>query len=277
MDEKARIRDSHNAQTQATTRVSRALSLGESGAGISDILRYVVTTHVRHHMAHAFCGSGPGIQTPDGCSVNLYRLLPYMGELADIEDHLKRYPAALELGCGTGRLCARLQAIGLSATGVDESAEMLAQLPPGVEGIKASIEDLALGRRWPAVLLPSHLINHPDPTARRKFAEAARRHIDQAGTFYIKRHSSRWLSTVQVGKINERNGIALYADHVAREGRQVTMTIRYATQDQAWTQSFTTSMLEQDEIEALLATCGFKDFQWLGNEALWVAATPRDG
>jgi len=153
---------------------------------------------------------------------------------------------------------------------------MLAQLPPGVESIRASIEELELGRRWPAVLLPSHLINHPDLITRKKFVEAARRHIDHSGTFYIKRHSLRWLSTVQVGKIGESHGIALHADHVARKGRLVTMTIRYATQDQAWTQSFTTCALEKDEIEELLASCGFQGFEWFGHDALWVAATPSD-
>lgn len=221
-------------------------------------------------------GTGPGTQTPDGCSVNLYRLLPYMGELADIEHHLCKYAAALELGCGTGRLCGRLQELGLRATGVDESAEMLAQLPAGVEGIKASIEGLDLERRWPAVLLPSHLINHPELTVRTKFVEAARRHIDHSGTFYIKRHSPRWLSTVKVGEIGESNGISLHADHVAREGSLVTMAIRYATTEQTWTHSFTTRALEQDEIEDLLTNCGFQGFEWLGNEALWVTATPSD-
>jgi SAM-dependent methyltransferase len=230
----------------------------------------------KHQMAHASGGTGPGTQTPDGCSVNLYRLLPYMGELADIEPHLRLYSAALELGCGTGRLCARMQEIGLRAAGVDESAEMLAHLPAGVEGIKASIETLNLRRRWPAVLLPSHLINHPDPTVRKSFVEAARRHIDPGGTFYIKRHSPRWLATVQEGKIGDANGIALHADRVARTGSRVTMTLRYDAPDQTWTQSFTTCALEQDEIEDLLASCGFQGFQWLGGEALWVAAMPGD-
>ena len=225
-------------------------------------------------MAHVFSGTGPGTQTPDGCSVSLYRLMPYMGELADIEPHLSQHSAALELGCGTGRLCRRMQELGIRASGVDESAEMLSHLPAEVEGIKASIEALDLGRRWPAVLLPSHLINHPDPTVRERFVEAARRHIARLGTFYIKRHSPQWLSTVQEGKIGNSNGIALHADHVAREGRSVKMTLRYEAPDQYWTQSFTTCALEQDEIEDLLSKCGFEGFQWLGSQALWVAAIP---
>jgi SAM-dependent methyltransferase len=227
-------------------------------------------------MAPDSCGTGPGTQTPDGCSVDLYRLLPYMGELADIEPHLSRHSAALELGCGTGRLCGRMQELGLRATGVDESAEMLAHLPAGIEGIKASIETLNLGRRWPAVLLPSHLVNHPEPTVRKSFVEAARRHIDPGGTFYIKRHSPDWLSTVQQGKLGDSNGIALHADRVARMGNLVTMTLRYEAPEQTWTQSFTTCTLEQHDIEHLLANCGFHGFEWLGSEALWVAATPSD-
>lgn len=225
-------------------------------------------------MARLFAGSGPGVQSPDGCSVSLYRLLPYMGELSDIEPHLRRYKAALELGCGTGRLCARLLELGLAATGLDESAEMLAHLPAGVEAINAPIEDLDLGRRWPAVLLPSHLINHPDPATTKKFIETARRHLAPGGTFYVKRHSVPWLSTVQVGKIGESNGVELHADHVTREGKRVTMTLRYIAAQGVWTRSFTTCMLEREDAEDLLANCGFEAFEWLGRNTLWVAAAP---
>lgn len=225
---------------------------------------------------HVFSGTGPGSQTRDGCSVSLYRVMPYMDELADIESHLNRHPAVLELGCGTGRLCGRLQEIGLHVAGVDESAEMLAHLPIGVEGIKASIETLDLGRRWPAVLLPSHLINHPDEVIRKQFVEAAKRHITPFGTFYIKRHSPRLLSTVKKGPLGVSKGIALHVEHVSRDGDLVTMTIRYNAGDQAWTQSFSTCVLQTHDIEQLLSSCGFQGFQWLGAEALWVAATSGD-
>lgn len=98
-------------------------------------------------MSRGFSGTGPGVRTPDGCSVELYRRLPYMGELDDIEAALGAHDAVLELGCGTGRLCARMQASGLRVTGVDESAEMLAHLPAGVEAVCSTIEALDLRRR----------------------------------------------------------------------------------------------------------------------------------
>jgi SAM-dependent methyltransferase len=216
------------------------------------------------------------MQTPDGCSVDLYRYLPYMAELIDIEPQLNMHAAALELGCGTGRLCGRLQELGLQVTGVDESAEMLAHLPVGVEGIKGSIETLELGRRWPAVLLPSHLINHPEESVRKAFVKAAMRHITSTGTFYVKRHAPAWLSTVQEGAIGELNGVALYAEHVSREGDLVRMTLRYEALGQAWTQSFTTCSLAEHQVEELLWSCGFRDFHWHGAQRLWVAATPSE-
>ena len=227
-------------------------------------------------MAHSFSGAGPGIQTPDGCSVEFYRQLPYMNELSDIEPELITQKAALELGCGTGRLCGRLHALGLQATGVDELSAMLAQLPPTVEGIEGRIEELNIGRTWQAVLLPSHLINHPDESVRRSFVEAAKRHIEPNGVFYVKRHSTQWLSTVQNGHIGDSNGVAYFAENVVREGDLLTMTLRYEAFGQSWAQSFTTRALEKVQIESLLASCGFGSFRWLGKQELWVAATPSD-
>ncbi len=195
-----------------------------------------------------------------------------MGELSDIETELAKHPAALELGCGTGRLCKRLQELGVRAAGVDESAAMLALLPAGVERIEASIETLDLGRRWPAVLLPSHLINHPDDSIRRLFVTAARRHIESDGVFYVKRHSTAWLSTVQDGRMGESNGVAYHAENVQRDGDLVSMTLRYEAFGHAWTQSFSTRAIEKPDLEALLASNGFGSFKWFGERELWVAA-----
>ncbi len=227
-------------------------------------------------MAHAFSGSGPGIQTPDGCSVALYRLMPYMGELRDIECALQMHSTALELGCGTGRLCARLLELGLKVTGVDESDEMLAHLPAGVEGVRSSIEQLDLGTRWSAVLLPSHLINHPDASVRNKFVAAAARHVSSVGTFFVKRHKPSWLATVQAGRIGESNGVSYHAEQVARAGNLVTMTLRYEAFGQSWTQSFSTVSLSEMEVEELLRQHGFGRFEWLGPEKLWVSASASD-
>lgn len=227
-------------------------------------------------MAHSFSGSGPGIQTPDGCSVELYRVLPYMGELDDIEPALKMHSAALELGCGNGRLCDQLVKLGLRATGVDESAEMLACLSSEVEGVRSSIEELNLHRRWSAVLLPSHLINHPDQEVRSAFVAAARRHTAIAGTFFVKRHDPAWLATVQPGPVGESHGVAYCVEQVERQGSRVTMTLRYEISGQRWTQSFSTVALSEGEVERQLSHHGFGEFEWFGPRRLWVAASAND-
>jgi SAM-dependent methyltransferase len=227
-------------------------------------------------MATTFSGSGPGIQTPDGCSVSLYRLMPYMDELCDIEHALQLHTTALELGCGTGRLCARLLELGMSVTGVDESGEMLAHLPEGVEGIQSSIEQLNLGRKWSAVLLPNYLINHPDSSTRGEFVAAARRHVATAGTFYVERHKPSWLATVRNGLIGHSKGITYHAENVVRTGNLVAMTLRYEAHGQSWTQSFSTVSLSEIDVEDMLRQHGFGRIEWLGPERLWVSAVAID-
>lgn len=197
-----------------------------------------------------------------------------MGELAEIEAQLRRHDSALELGCGTGRLCGRMLELGLEVAGVDDSAEMLACMPAGAERIQSSIEELKLNRTWSAVLLPSHLINHPDGDTRSAFVRAARTHIRPTGTFYLQRHDAHWLQSVQDGPLGESFGFAMSAENVARQGDTVSMTLRYATHDGEWTQTFSTVALNEDQIEALLDRQGFAQVRWLGRRRLWAAAMP---
>jgi 2-polyprenyl-3-methyl-5-hydroxy-6-metoxy-1,4-benzoquinol methylase len=199
-----------------------------------------------------------------------------MGELDDIEPALRLHSSALELGCGNGRLCERMKALGLQVTGVDESAAMLSHLPLGVEGVRSSIETLNLDRKWPAVLLPSHLINHPQEEVRSAFVAAARRHVSASGTFYAKRHNPTWLATVQPGRLGASHGVTYHAEQVVREDALVTMTLRYEAAGESWTQSFSTAPLSELEIEDLLSQHGFRTFQWFGKERLWVSAVPSD-
>ena len=99
-------------------------------------------------MIHVFEGEGPGTQTSDGCSVELYRDLPYLGELDDILGELRNGSHILELGCGTGRLTRQLVGQGLSVTGVDNSAEMLAGMPREAAAVLCEIEQLSLVDRF---------------------------------------------------------------------------------------------------------------------------------
>ncbi|HUG20964.1 class I SAM-dependent methyltransferase [Piscinibacter sp.] len=116
-------------------------------------------------MNHVFSGSGPGIQARDGCSVELYRRLPYMGEIDHLRPLLQAESSALELGCGTGRITRVLLELDLKVTAVDNSAEMLAWVPNPAVAVHANIEELRLEARFDTVLLASCLVNHPSPKA----------------------------------------------------------------------------------------------------------------
>jgi SAM-dependent methyltransferase len=219
-----------------------------------------------------FSGSGPGVQTLDGCSVDFYRRMPYLGELEEVIGHFAKGASVLELGCGTGRLCSRLVEAGCVVTGVDESAEMLACLGPGIEPVRSSIETLSLGRRFDAVLLASHLINHPDPHVRETFVGSARRHVKAGGLFVLRRHSVEWLRSVQRGPAGEVHGIRVNVEAVSREEDFVHMTLRYEMSDQVWRQSFSAAPLSEREIEELLVNAGFAQIRWHGSQRLWASA-----
>jgi SAM-dependent methyltransferase len=226
-------------------------------------------------VSHPFSGDGPGVQTPDGCSVELYRQLPYMGELDDVIEQFPGGTSVLELGCGTGRLCARLASSGCRVTGVDESADMLALLPIGVEAVQSTIENLELNKTFDTVLLASHLINHPSAHVRGAFARCARRHLKVGGLFVLKRHSVDWLMSVQAGDVGETQGVAVHVEAVSRDAELVHMTLRYEASNQVWRQSFSTVSLSENEVEELLASAGFSAVRWQGCQRLWALAVAR--
>ena len=148
-------------------------------------------------------------------------------------------------------------------------------MPLEVEGVLSSIGELHLDRQWSAVLLPSHLINHPEQDVRSAFIAAARRHTSPAGNFFVKRHNPVWLETVQPGLIGNSHGVTYYAEQVARQGNRVTMTLRYETSGKRWTQSFSTTALSEEEVQDQLSQCGFGHFQWFGPKRLWISAVAR--
>lgn len=225
-------------------------------------------------MEYTNFGSGPGIQSPDGCSVELYRQLPYLGELEEIIPEFEGQSSVLELGCGTGRLASRLAELGLSVTGVDESHEMLSLLPEEIEGVCSSIETLHLDRHWPVVLLPSHLINHPASAVRNSLLKAGYRHTASGGYFYVQRHRPEWLEYAETGKIGESAGVSIFVDAITQEWPLVTMTLRYQMGDAVWKHHFTAQALSEDDIEVLLRRVGFSGVEWCGSSRLWARAKP---
>jgi SAM-dependent methyltransferase len=227
-------------------------------------------------MGRTFSGEGPGSQTPDGCSVLLYRDLPYMGELEEVIEVFQPGISVLELGCGTGRLCARLVQLGCTVAGVDESAEMLAYIPEGIQAVQSKIEDLDLQEKYDSVLLASHLINHPDGAVREAFVRCAARHLKQTGRLVAKRHSAAWLESAETGPAGTAGGSSVHIEAVSRRAGLVSMTLRYELGGQTWRHSFSAKPLSEAEVEELLLQHALQHVQWRGDQRLWAVATAGD-
>lgn len=97
----------------------------------------------------------------------LYRDKDYAAEAAFVAGRLRAHaPGAqslLELGCGTGRHAALFSSMGFEVTGVDRSEGMLDQARtngPGCRFLAADIRELALGRRFDAVVSLFHVMSY---------------------------------------------------------------------------------------------------------------------
>jgi SAM-dependent methyltransferase len=211
--------------------------------------------------------------TPDGCAVDFYARMTEMGESAIVHDATGPGTSVLELGCGTGRITHPLVALGHPVVAVDESPEMLAHVRDA-EAVCARIEDLALGRRFDAVLLASHLINTDDTAVRTAWLAACRRHVADDGTVIIQQHAPGWFATAADAE-SVRDGIVFRMRDVSRPAPGlVSATMEYADGDQVWTQTFTARRLDDAEMAAVLADAGLRLDRYLTDDHGWLRAVP---
>ena len=171
-----------------------------------------------------------------------------------------------------GRVTHPLVALGHPVVAVDESPEMLAHVR-GAETVRARIEDLALGRRFDAVLLASHLINADDET-RSTFLDACRRHVADDGCVIVQQHSPEWFAAAKDSEVT-RDGVIYRLRDVSRPAPDlVSATVEYVVGDRCWTQTFTTKRLDDAELDAALAAAGLRLDRYLTEDRSWFRAVP---
>jgi SAM-dependent methyltransferase len=211
--------------------------------------------------------------TPDGCSVELYSLLPPMGEPEIIHAAIPAGAGVLELGAGAGRVTHRLLALGHPVVAVDESAEMLARVR-GAETVRAAIQELALGRRFDVVLLASFLVNTPDHELQERFLGACRAHVRDHGCVLVQRHEPGWFEAVAEGERTD-GGISFRLRDLGRPGPGlVSATVEYEVDGRVWTQSFTAERLDDQQLAAALDDVGLAVDAYLTGDGSWVRAVP---
>lgn len=221
---------------------------------------------------------GPGAITADGCSVDLYTLLPEMGEAQIVHSAVSDAACVLDLGCGTGRIAHALIDLGHEVVAVDQSDEMLAHVT-GAETVCAPIAGLDLGRRFSAVLLASHLLNAPDAVDRQALLGTVAHHLANGGRLIAQWHAPAWFDTVS-GDANGRGGklgpVDVQLLDVHLDGELLSATVHYWTETEVWTQPFTARRLTDDDLRDELSSAGLRFDRWLTDDHTWFAAAPID-
>jgi SAM-dependent methyltransferase len=242
-------------------------------------------------------GAGPGAITPDGCSVELYSLLPPMGEPGIVHAAIPAGAEILELGAGAGRVTQHLLELGHPVVAVDESAEMLDRIrgadahrdgsgagrmaptsagpaSAGVETVRARIQELHLGRRFEVVLLASFLVNTPDRELRRRFLAAAREHVRDDGCVLVQRHEPRWFEEAAEGE-RTNGAISFRLRDLTRPGPGLlSATVEYQVGGRVWTQWFTAERVDDEQLAAALGEVGLAVDAYLTADGSWVRAVP---
>jgi SAM-dependent methyltransferase len=208
---------------------------------------------------------------PDGSPVAFYRRLPAMGEPERIHDAAPVGASILDLGCGPGRIAARLLALGHPVTGIDNSPAMVEALPEGVEGIVADAVTMRLGRRWDVVLLASHLVNDPDLGV--AFARTARDHVVDDGLVIGEVYPLDWDPVGAVGRVSTFGDATAALTEARLDGTRLTAAVRYEIDGSSWIQPFTAALLDESALAALLVSAHLAFDGWLGRPG-WFRARP---
>jgi SAM-dependent methyltransferase len=205
--------------------------------------------------------------------VELYSLLPPMGEPGIVHAAVPAGAGVLELGAGAGRVTRPLLELGHPVTAVDESAEMLARVR-GAETVRARIQELRLGRRFEVVLLASHLVNTSDRELRRRFLAACREHVGDDGCVLVQRHEPGWFDQAAEGE-RTSGGITVRLRDLRRPGAGLlAATVEYQAGERVWAQSFTAERLDDEQLAAALGEAGLAVDAYLTADGSWVRAVP---
>lgn len=215
---------------------------------------------------------GRGHHAPDGSALQVYLHLP-PGPTADIVDAaLGRHSHILELGSGPGRVTRPLVSLGHTVTAVDESSQMLAHVT-GAEVVCADARTLRLHRRFDAVLLGSHLINHPDRAIRRALLRTCARHVTPGGVVLIERFGPDWAP--REGSLGRRGAVDVSLEGVSHRGSTLFLTVVYVRGEERWEHAVTARVLDDADLAHEMEQVGLIFGRSITPDRRWVSASPQ--
>lgn len=217
-------------------------------------------------------GAGPGVITDDGCPVDLWTRLPAGDAPAIIHACIAPQASVLDLGAGTGRLAHPLAAMGHPVVAVDESPAMLSHVH-GARRVCSTIEDLALGTTFDAVLLAANLVNTPDPRMRHALLTACRRHVDVDGLVLLQRYPHGWADAFDGTTTKITADIVRRIRVVARHGdHHYTIEATTTLDERAWTQRYAMQELDDEALDQDLRAADLRLERWISDDGSWVSA-----
>ena len=203
--------------------------------------------------------------SPDGTPVEAFALLPPGPGPELIASVVPAGGSVLELGCGAGRLLRPLAARGFTCAGVDQSADMLGRVPPGIETHLGDIETTDLGRRFDVVVLASFLVNTLDSARRARFLEVAKAHGD---TVVVQRLDPELVPDA-VDATSEDDGVVYEMRDVTYDAGLFAATMRFTIAGQTYEHPYVGVVLDDDAFEAAARDAGLRVTRYLDGQRTW--------
>jgi SAM-dependent methyltransferase len=207
---------------------------------------------------------------PDGSPVALYARLPPLGEPELIHDAVPPGAEILELGAGAGRITHPLLALGHPVVAVDNSAEMLERIT-GAETVLGDMETLALDRRFPAVVLASNFVNHPDRVERRVFLACCARHVEPDGQVLLQGFPRDWTPSTDWSELGD---VRLRLRRFSLDEDLVEGEMEYLVDGERLLHPFESKLLSDEELDADLDSVGLRRVRELDERGSWIEAVP---
>ncbi len=207
---------------------------------------------------------------PDGSPVALYSTLRAMGEPEIVHEVVPAGSEILELGAGAGRITRELIALGHSVVAVDQSRAML-DLIEGAETVHADIETLALGRRFPVVVLASNFVNDPDRSRVSAYLDCCARHVLPHGQVLVQGYPRDWRPD---SEWRELGGVRARLRSFERDGSLLRGEMQYVVAGESVFHSFEACLVAESQIDEELEAAGLRRRRFLDEHDAWIEAVP---
>lgn len=204
---------------------------------------------------------------------------------------LSRYSGGpvLEYGVGTGRVALEIARSGVSVTGIDASAPMLAHFREKLAGepaevrrrvrlVRGDMRRTQLGQRFPLVIAPFNAVQHLyDRRDMEQFLARARAHLAPRGRLvfdvltphadYLGADPDRWFGAPRFRYPGQ--GVVRYRERFEYDTLRQVLLMRFHFRPEsgapAWEIPLTHRQWFPQELEAILHYNGFEDLVWTEN------------